>query len=249
MSATVVEQSADSIAEDITPRRRMATTAGESMCAKRRLSDLKALLPCGKDPSLVGIDIDDHVGETSLREQVPMFVGGQHFHAGHRQILFGEPRCGGIRTFVHLGNDRETASGFKNAVNFAAVGRQIRPPKVRLDGSDQIECARREWHLGYGRFTNLETSRGDCVLVQFCGKRDARAGEIDAVNLPLSRKPGKLVDGSSAAATDVEDREVLLDGYVRKAPIGDLGVSRVHVAQDELTNEARWLLALRDPWL
>src|SRR5215467_6917143 len=102
----------------------------------------------------------------------------------------------------------------------------------------------RKWQPGDGRFPNLNACHIDPLLVRSHGHGHALRRMIDAIDLTLSGDFSQLAHGSASAAAYVEDDVLFPYRSMRQAPICDLGVPRIHIAQNQSSQPSSRVLAL-----
>jgi hypothetical protein len=115
---------------------------------------------------------------------------------------------------------------------------------MRLHGRDQVKRARRKRQLRHRAFLNLNPPGMQPLLIHSPGHGDARFRKINSINFAFVRQRGEITHGSAATTTHIENCVVFSDRDMRQAPIGELGMPRVHVPRDELAHPPGGLLAL-----
>lgn len=147
--------------------------------------------------------------------------GPQHPH--HRPLNLVVPPA-----LVRFCDDDQFSSGFQDPQNFAHVLIQIGPVVLSLDCCDEIKVVFWKRQVRYGGLPNANSTGFYQHRVFSLRCRDATVGVVNSADETAVRDRGQLLNCSTAAATNVENCIVALDGDMPEPPGRHRGVALIH---------------------
>ena len=178
------------------------------------------------NPAFGAVFRDLDVRVTGVGEEVALVFDTEagrteELHDGRVEFVVGA-------ALVALGDDQQGAAGLEDAEDFLHVVRQIGPIVLGFNGGGQIEFVVGKGKLRDGGLLDFDAAGVQGGGIFAAGGGDAALGVIHAVDFAIGGEGGEFLDGSAAAAADVEQSEVFVNFDVLQAPVGESGMGTIH---------------------
>src|SRR5438477_12594383 len=103
-----------------------------------------------------------------------MLLNGNQLQTHFWKVLLNHSCIPSCRASIYLCNDEKCAAGLQYSCNAANIGRQIRPPEVSFNSSNQVKRGFSKRQIRNGNLANFYAVRIDQVLVYFACNPDTR---------------------------------------------------------------------------